>query len=532
VNSGHNSRKKGHDTGDRTSSGRRVEPPLKLLVLAVFLTPFVSVGTAKFGLRLVPADWLLLVLGTFVLARRDLRSGLFDVPERRLAAVSAIALCIVAGIALCIGLLLYSDQNLQNLATGDDLVRAIGRPVERGIVDQLRLAQGVAGFLAILALIRSVSTWRRVASAFVAAGVVVSLYGAYQVLSQSMFGTVRQPPAAFPYPELLRASGPFPEPTAYAGFVLFAIACGVALIAERPTWRLYGALAVLTVGLLISRSTVAIAFFVVPVAATVIVNRRAFAIVAASTVSALALVVMVGGTGDVREVIEKPFGVQNSLVDRKASWEAAGRMGLAYAPIGVGRGQYAYNTAPFLDPAVVSRAGRAQSAALEMWAETGPVGVALLLVLFLIAAVTAWRGSPPIKVRVAVMMMIVVLAATYAVYYTSTYAWLWVALALTITGPLVQSSARRQAPSDGQTASLQPQKAGSRPNSGLFFRSAISTTLSAASSRFPSRMMVGAWDRTAPARLSSGPRSSGTATVSIRNPARSIRNWIVSSVNW
>jgi len=415
---------------------------LTVLVVSVFLIPFVSVGTVKLGMRLVPADWLLFALGLTVLSRPALLSRAVSDRPRRFVAILGFAFGLLAAVSLLLGVTLYSDANLAKLPTGRALVRDIGQPVERGLVDQLRLVQGLAALLAILALVTTPAAWRRVAEAVTAAGALVSLYGGYQVFAQAALGTVHQPPGAFPYPELLRASGTFPEPIAYAGFLLFAVGVTVVLLQLRASRWLYAGLVVLVIGVSLSRSTLGLLGLVVMVAGLVYVgDRRSLGLVVASLVAGVFLIAAVGGGTRVTEVVRKPFTEQNSLRDRMASWEAAARMGAAYSPLGVGRGQYAYNVAPFVDPAVADRAGRAQSAALETWAETGAVGVALLLALYLVGPLSLVRRRLTQRLARALLLLTALFGVVLLLYYTSTYVWLWVAIGLLVTGPLVFADA-------------------------------------------------------------------------------------------
>lgn len=421
---------------------------LTVLIFSGFLTPFVSVGTVKLGMRFVPADWLLFALGLTVLSRPALfRRAVSDHP-RRIVVILGFAFGLVAAVSLLLGVTLYSDANLAKLPSAPALVRDIGQPVERGLVDQLRLVQGLAALLAILGLVRTPVAWRRVAEAVTAAGVLDSLYGGYQVLSQAALGTVHQPPGAFPYPELLRASGTFPEPIAYAGFLLFAIAVAVVLVQIRPVRWLYAALVVMVVGVSLSRSTVALLGLLVLIPGLVYIgDRRSLGLVVASLVAGVLLVALAGGGDRVAEVVRKPFTEQNSVQDRRASWVAAARMGATYSPLGVGRGQYAYNVAPFVGPADTDRAGRTQSAALESWAETGPVGMALLVALFLVGPLSVAHRRLMRRLARALLLLAAVFGVVVLVYYTSTYVWLWFAVGLLVTGPLVfddaESSGRR-----------------------------------------------------------------------------------------
>jgi hypothetical protein len=118
-------------------------------------------------------------------------------------------------------------------------------------------------------------------------------------------------------------------------------------------------------------------------------------------------------------------------------------MGSAYAPIGVGRGQFAYNVAPFIEPMDALRSGRAQSSLLEVWSEDGPLGIALCLALAAVAGLALGNAGSDLD-RVSRRLLwtaLATLGAVFTGYYTSSYVWPWVVLALLVTASSALSDA-------------------------------------------------------------------------------------------
>lgn len=402
------------------------------LLVAVAALPFVSVGTVKAGVRLIAADWLFTVLAVALLVAARGRRRVWR-REHALALSAAAVLVVVSAVALALGVALYSDANLARLPTRDRLLDFIGSPEQRGLIDFLRLVQGVLALYAVLVLTRDAETWLRVARVVMVTGVAVGALGLYQVLGDALLGGVPQPPNAFPYPELGRASGTFPEPTAYAGYMVFAGACTAVLLLRQPTRARWAALAFIVFGLLLSRSTAGLAALAAPVLGALLIRqwRLVGAMIAILAVAGALLVAVAGPSTVVTEVIEKPFSEKASSLDRRATWRAGLGMGATYAPFGVGRGQFAYNFAPFVEPEDVARGGRAQSAAVEVWAESGPAGMVAALAMVGAAAAALRRSRGKTSRYLALFWATIV--ATLLTYYTSSYAWTWVAVGLATT---------------------------------------------------------------------------------------------------
>jgi hypothetical protein len=407
---------------------------------AVALAPFVAIGTVKVGMRIVPADWLFTALAVVVLASRPLRSAAVGDRARTLAIVSAIALAVTTGVSLVLAVQLWTDPNFAGLAVRERVLENIGAPAARGAVEQLRLVQGVACLVVVCALVNTRAAWLSVARVVALVGAVVAVYGMYQVGAERAFGSVPQPPWAYPTGGL-RAGGTFPEPTAFAGFLVFAAACAAAVWQLRRSWTEAAALVVILGGIAASRSTVGLVGIAALAVSLVVLGRfRAATVVLVPAVLAVVVIATVGIGDRWREVYTKPFGVSDSLLDREAVWRAAARMGAEYAPIGVGRGQFAYNQAPFVDPRDADRGGRANSAILELWAEGGPLGLLFAgiatLVGPLVLLVRRRAHAPPLADRAVVWAIATSFIAVMALYYTTTYAWMWVAVGLLATAPL------------------------------------------------------------------------------------------------
>ena len=201
------------------------------------------------------------------------------------------------------------------------------------------------------------------------------------------------------------------------------------------------AASVIFIGILLTQSSAAFAALAVLVLAIVLTMRvRAAALVLLPLV-VLALATQFGVAAPrVDDAIRKPFGDSNSVIDREVSWTAAAEMGATYAPLGVGRGQFPYNQAPFEEPDDVGRNGRVGSAALEIWAEGGPVGIALALLILLAAPATliaaALRGRSPGRSQVTIVVALTVgFAAVMVTYYSTTLVWPWIVVGLIAAAP-------------------------------------------------------------------------------------------------
>jgi O-antigen ligase len=413
-----------------------LDPRLERAVLVgVALLPFVSVGTVKVGVRLIPADLVLGVAGALIaLTHLRGRRRPFDDPAA-LAAAGAILFAAASALALVLGLAMFSDANLRRLTTGPALVGAIGTPEQRGVTDLMRLFQGVAALYAVLALVRGAEDWLRVARIVAIGGIGLAALGLLQVAGYRLFPNLPTLPGAFEYPLLLRASGTFPEPNPYAGYLAFCAACSAVLLAVRPSRLAWAGLAAAAGGIALSRSSAGALALGVLLAGLLVARRWRIALPVVAAIAVAALGALAAGAGgEALEALNKPFEEKASVLDRQATWEGGLRMGATYAPLGVGRGQFAFNFAPFVDPEQVVRGGRAQSAAVEVWAEGGPVG--LLLALAVLAAGPLWllrrRRRDPVSLVWATF--VATLAAVLLTYYTTNYAWTWVAAALAATG--------------------------------------------------------------------------------------------------
>jgi O-Antigen ligase len=411
----------------------------RALLAAVALVPFVSIGTAKFGIRIIPADWIFLGLALVLLGSRSLRSAALADRARAVALMSAILLAVVSGVSLVLALSFWTDSNLAELSSGDRFVADLGSPALRGLVEELHLVQGVAAVFVLAALVHTRQTWLSVARTIAITGAVVAAYGMYQVGAEALLDSVPQPPWAY-RTEGFRAGGTFPEPTAFGGFLVFAAACGAAVLELRWSKAMAGALLVIFGGLLASRSTVGILGLGLLIVALLSLRRlRAGTVLALPAIAVAALTIAFGAPERWREVYAKPFQVSTSLVEREAAWGGALRMGAAYAPTGAGRGQFAYDQAPFVAESA-EKGGRVNSFFLELWAESGPVG--LFLGMMAILAGPLWllqrRGrahGPPSAERLVVVAVAVSLVGVLAFYYTTSFVWTWVAIGLLAAAP-------------------------------------------------------------------------------------------------
>jgi O-antigen ligase len=427
----------GSESGAAPPLGSRLRVAL---LVAVALVPFVRIGTASVGIRIIPADWLFLGLAAVLLAVPRYRSAALADRARVIALFAALGLVVVSGISLILALVLWTDPNLAGLDARDNVLASLGQPSERGAVEALRLLQGVACLFVLLALVHTRRTWTSVAAAVAVAGAVVSAYGIYQVAGEALLGSVPQPPWAY-QTDGLRAGGTFPEPSPFAGFLVFSAACAAAVLELRRSKWMGPALLLIIGGVLASRSTLGLfGLAVLAIALLVLRRSRTVAVLAAAGVAFLAATTAFGLGDTWREVYSKPFGTSPSLLEREAVWGAALRMGAEYAPAGAGRGQFAYNQAPFSDPAEADQSGRVSSSILEWWSESGPLGLFFAAAAVLVGPLLLLRrrrprnvtaGSEPLVVWAMCLSFIVVMAA----YYTTSFVWIWVAVGLLATAP-------------------------------------------------------------------------------------------------
>jgi hypothetical protein len=424
-------------------AGPKAEPIFKLVLVGVALTPLVSVGTFKLGVRLIPADLVLTIAAAGGFGWLELRRVIAGDPYRLGAVTAAAILVAVAAVGLVLAIL-HTDANLSALLTREQLKGDLGPPLQRGVVDEVRLLQGVLTFAVLAALLTNPERWKQCARVFVVAAGAAALYGVCQVLGQKLLGSVPQPPGSFPYPELLRASSTFPEPTAFGGYAVVAAALAAVVWRLAPSRVVAAALGLLLVGAALSASSAALLGLVIfTLGVSFSVPRRALPWLGLVAVAAVALCMAVVGVGRTTSVVEKPLGSSNSVLDRRVTWSAALHMGSAYAPIGVGRGQFAYNVAPFIEPMDALRSGRAQSSLLEVWSEDGPLGIALCLALAAVAGLALGNAGPDLD-RVSRRLLwtaLATLGAVFTGYYTSSYVWPWVVLALLVTASSALSDA-------------------------------------------------------------------------------------------
>ncbi len=422
------------DAGNRPA-GNGTEHIFTIALVGVALTALVSVGTLKVGVRVIPADLVLTIAAVGGLVQSELRRVITADPYR-CGAVCFTALLVLTG---AVGLALasfHTSANLTGLLTRNQLTRDIGQPFSRGVIDEVRLAQGALAFTVLVALLTTRERWERCARVFVLAAGTAALYGVCQVVIQRLVGGFPRLPGAFPYPELLRASSTFPEPTAFGGYAVVAAALAAIVWRLTPSKLLGAALGVLLLGAAMSASSAALLGLLAFVTGVTFSGQRNVRVwIGLLAVVALALTIGLIGIDRATSVVEKPLGSSNSVLDRRVTWSAALHMGSAYAPVGVGRGQFAYNVAPFIEPEDALRSGRAQSALLEIWAEHGPLGLALCIALAAVAGLALLSsGSGLDRVsRRLVWTALATLGAVWVGYYTSSYVWPWVVLALLLT---------------------------------------------------------------------------------------------------
>lgn len=270
---------------------------------------------------------------------------------------------------------------------------------------------------------------RWVVAALLAAGVAEALLGAYQFVRQV------GPDAFILMGRFMRAYGTFQQPNPYAGYLgyLMPVAASLALAGPGRWWRerrlrsaaetgLYAAVAAL-LGLGIIMSWSRGAWLGAAAAAVIVVgfrNRRS-ALLTLSAVIVLALLITVTGTAELpgfigarlndlgsyftgpdpahTEITDANF----SVLERLAHWQAGLRMFEDRPWLGVGIGNYAVAYPAYQLPHWYAPLGHAHNIFINFLAETGALGAAAFVALWLALPIAVWRRgqrggtTPPAK---------------------------------------------------------------------------------------------------------------------------------------
>lgn len=410
-------------------------------VLMLVSLPLVQVGTVRAPMRLILPDLLALGLGVALLMRwRSYVPALTRDSRVAAGAASAAIFCVTSAAASVISLAWITPLNFQQWAGYENTITWLGTPLQRTLIENLRLVQCVSAFVVTLALADTEARVRTATSWFVIGASAAAAYGLYVwvgMVTESDFPLL---PGTFTYLHLKRTAATFPEPAAYGGFALSGIALTLWLIesGNRKGW-LYAALATQLFAAITSLSTLLIAGLVV----IWIVNfararRRTVAVMTAAAVATVLLVLAAVPTAVVVRAIQKPLTTHASWLDRVTAWRAASAMTIEYPALGVGVGLYAYNQAPFIPWGMSTRhaGGRVNSPILEVAAESGIVGLIAGAVLCL----GAWSGAARGRHGFAGLRGAAVLVVLIAGYYTSRYAFLWV-----FAGLLIAAGTAREA---------------------------------------------------------------------------------------
>jgi len=259
---------------------------------------------------------------------------------------------------------------------------------------------------------------RRLVAVLLVTGAAAALQGIYQFLFQV------GPEGFVLFGRFMRAYGTFEQPNPYGGYLGLTLPLAVGFLAVwilptagRVTGRwLAGAVAagaLMAAALVMSWSrgawlgfAAAVASMVTAVAAR---SGRA-AVIVLVLVTLMAYVVLVGGLGlppslaqrlgdflpyvsltDVRgvEVTDANFAV----LERMAHWQAALDMWTDHPWLGVGAGNYEAAYASYALPLWPLALGHAHNYYLNIAAETGAVGLAVYLLLWVAAVAAAWRAA-------------------------------------------------------------------------------------------------------------------------------------------
>ena len=394
--------------------------------------PLVHVGTVRGPVRLILPDFLALAMGLSLLLRwRAAANTLARDVRVTAAAVAAVTLCVATAASSVLSLAWITPLNFQRWEGYDGTLRWLGTPMQRALIENIRLVQCVAALIVTLVLadtsrrLRAATTW------YVAGATAAAIYGIYTWFVMVSGSGLPLLPGTFSYLHLKRTAATFPEPVAYGGFALTGLALTLWLFERAERRRpLAAALSVQLFAAITSLSTLLLLGVALLWLATLAgAQRKIIAGVTIGGMVAVLIVLSAVPSDFVRRAVNKsPLAA--SWLDRTTAWRAATAMSLAYPALGVGAGLYAYNQAPFLPPDVSRQyaGGRVNSIALEVAAESGLVGLLACSVLVLAASSGSARG----KQGFAGLRGIVVLAVLAAGYYTSRYAFVWVFAALLI----------------------------------------------------------------------------------------------------
>jgi O-antigen ligase len=428
----------------RGPSGDRLPAAFAAMLIAL---PFVHVGTVRAGVRLIPADLLAMWVAAQVACdNRSLRAILVH-PPSALASLCALLMIATALVSAALGLYLETARNPDPLELSV-LVGWQGTPRQRAALETLRLGQCAAALIGTLALVRTSLRFDRACRWYVAGGSLAALYAVYAWVG--VVGQLDWPllPGTFANPYSMRTGGTFPEPVALGGFMLTSLVATLWL-GLRPEDRTVGwwlLLMLQVVGLLSALSTLAF-IGLLAIVLTLLgtgLARSAGRVAGIAAMALLIVLMLVPPKMVAQQTFEKFAATAPSWQDRTAGWRSALSMARAYPVLGVGIGQYAYAQPRFYptDTPTGFRGARANSAMLEVLAESGLIGGALVTVI-VIAVVWSLRRSrsralPEVRASWAGVAVIVVLAAGY---YTSRFAFEWVFLGLLIARGATSGSA-------------------------------------------------------------------------------------------
>jgi O-antigen ligase len=354
--------------------------PLAVLPLILLAVPFGSilraapdptVETQTTELAIGATELLVGVLGAAWLARGVRRREL----DIRASAPVAALLALLVLAMLSIG---YADDRLA------------------AIKETVKWVELLLVLLVVVDLVREPSTVRWVLATLFVAGAAEAAYGAVQFATGSG-------PETFALQGALRAFGHFEQPNPFAGYLttILPMAILMALTPANPAWFRWLALAssgLLAVGIGLSQSRGA--WLGAAVATVVLValwhqqTRRLLlpaAFVAAillvmasanllppSVFDRVAQAVEYFGVFDVRTV--DPNSANFAVLERMAHWQAGWYMFQEQPWFGVGAGNYGDAYANYFIPGWPEALGHAHNYYLNMFAELGVLGGALLLV--------------------------------------------------------------------------------------------------------------------------------------------------------
>ena len=412
---------------------RRYRSPVVFGVILLSLAAFLALAPLRWAalgllaVGLITAVFIKPVVGLVAIAILIPWGRQIDLPVPFVGAVDAlVGLTIVAWLAREVALRREVRLRFPALAAplllfvgiaGVSLAQAFSW--RDGLLEWFKWVEFAALYIAASQLLDRRSRWYVVAALFAGALSQAAL-GAYQFV-------FRVGPEGFILPggSFMRASGTLEQPNPYAGYLGYTapIAASLALTALVAAWRrrsarpwlrvaaLAGIAAALAAGILMSWSRGAWLGLGAALICVAGLRNWRTAAMTVSLIVALALAIGISGTewlpssisgrmADLGAYFSMPDPARTeindenfSVLERLAHWQAGLRMFDDAPWLGVGIGNYAVSYSLYPQPHWYEPLGHAHNVFINFLAETGMLGLAAFLALWLGIAALAWRAG-------------------------------------------------------------------------------------------------------------------------------------------